>query len=233
MVLEVSKIHLLNSYDYFELIVDNGLSKVFTPHINYFSSGSPAKLDKPMAMDVISGILVNNHKGRVQYEVIDGAGGFSIIECEGCFLPDIKVYIFIPQVFIQEVQECSRTYTLTWDGSVLILKNGDFISIGYRCQTALSVLQVFSDAMKTINSLDCATDNNKDNFLSHKNNLFSWHTHWGYLGIQHCQWLGRTVFIGNIGIKFGSTTINPPPCAACRLGKKECTTRGKYCTDNH
>ena len=93
-----------------------------------------------MAMDIIAGILVGTHKGRFQYYVINDAGVFSILECELYFLPDIKVRLFIPQLFIQELQEHSGTYTLTWDGSVLILKNGYGISIGYHRQTALPVL---------------------------------------------------------------------------------------------
>ena len=68
------------------------------------------------------------------------AVGLSIIECEVYFLPDLKVRLFIPQVFIQELQELGGTYTLTWDRSVLILKNEYCISIGYHLQTELPAL---------------------------------------------------------------------------------------------
>ena len=93
-----------------------------------------------MAMDGIAGLLISNQKGFIRYEVINDAGGFSILDYEGYFLPDIKVCLFIPQVFIQELQDHGGTYTLTWYGSVLILKNGYRISIGYHLQNALPVL---------------------------------------------------------------------------------------------
>ena len=65
-----------------------------------------------MAMDGIAALLVSNHKVLVQYEVIDDAGGLSILECEVYFLPDINVRPFSPQFFIQELQECGGTYTI-------------------------------------------------------------------------------------------------------------------------
>ena len=87
--------------------------------------------------------------------------------------------------------------------------------------------------MKTAKSLACVTDNKNDNFSSHENNLFSWNTRWGNLGLKNFQWLGRTGIIGKISIKFRSTTVNPHPCAACQLGKQEHTPRGDSCTENH
>ena len=141
--------------------------------------------------------------------------------------------MFIPQDFIQELQDRGGTYTLTWDGSILILKNGDPISIEYYRKTTLLVLRAFSDAMKTANSLACITDNNNVNLLSHENNIFSWHTRWVNLGFQHYKWLVWTSIIGNLGIQFGSTTANPPPCAAYQLGKQERAPKGNSCTDNH
>ena len=128
--------------------------------------------------------------------------------------------LFSPQVFIQELHEHSSTYTLTWDGSVLIFKNVDRICIGYHRRTELPVLRVFSDAMNTEKSLACII-------------IFSWHTRRGHLGFQQFQWIDRTGVIGNLGIKFGSTTVNPPPWDACHLGKQERTPKGNYCTENH
>ena len=106
-----------------------------------------------MAVDGIAGLLVATQNVQVQYEVINDSGGFYILECEGYLFPDLNVGLFIPQVFMQELQERIRAYTLTWDGSVLILENGDHIFIGYHRQTELPVLQAFSDAMKTAKSL--------------------------------------------------------------------------------
>ena len=126
-----------------------------------------------MSMDGIAGLMFATQKVRVRYEVINDSGGLSILECEGYFLPDIKVCLFRPQVFIQEPQERDGTYTLTWDGSVFVFKTRYFISIVYHRQNALPVLQAFYGAMKTAKSLACITDDNNNNFSSHENNLFS------------------------------------------------------------
>ena len=72
-----------------------------------------------MAMNGISGLMVATQKGQVQYEVINDSGGLSILECDRYFLPDLKVRLLIPHIFIQELKECGGTYTLTWDRSVL------------------------------------------------------------------------------------------------------------------
>ena len=87
--------------------------------------------------------------------------------------------------------------------------------------------------MQTTKSLACVTDNNNDNLLSHEKNIFSWHTCWGHLGFQHYQWLGRNSIIGNLGINFGSITVNPLPCAAFQIGKQDCTTKGNSRNENH
>ena len=50
VVLEASKIHMLNSNDYFELIVDTRCSKLITPHHTYLVYRYITKLDKTMAM---------------------------------------------------------------------------------------------------------------------------------------------------------------------------------------
>ena len=67
--------------------------------------------------------------------------------------------------------------------------------------------------MKTSKLLMCVTDNdnnNNNNVSSHGRNIFSWHTRRGNFGFYHFQWLDRTGIIGNLGIKFGSITVNPP-----------------------
>ena len=79
VVLEASKIHMLKSDEYFELIFDSGCSKVVTPHLTYFVSGSITKLEKLMAMGGIVVLLVFTQKGRIRYEVINNSVGLSIL----------------------------------------------------------------------------------------------------------------------------------------------------------
>ena len=74
-----TKNHLLKSGDYFKLIVDTGWSKLVTPNMDEFVPGYLTTMDEPMFMDEISGILIATHKGRVWYDVINNAGGLSIL----------------------------------------------------------------------------------------------------------------------------------------------------------
>ena len=73
-------------------------------------------------MEGIKRLLVDSQKGQFQHEGINDSGGWSILECEEYLLTDLKVRLFRLQVFIQELQERSGTYTLTWDGYALIFK---------------------------------------------------------------------------------------------------------------
>jgi hypothetical protein len=225
VILEASKVHLLRNDDYFELIMDTGCSKICTGHETDFIPGSLVDLAEPMSMDRIAGMLTSFKKGRVRYEVINDNGGLSVLECEAYYLPALKFRLFSPQVFPQERNERGGEYRLKWDGSRLDLENGDKITIGYHQQTALPVLRAFSNAMKTAQSLVSITSDSNDNLTSHQKNLFGWHTRWGHLGFQHCQWLGRTGLISSVGIKMGSATVESPQCASCQLGKQERTAK--------
>jgi hypothetical protein len=75
--------------------------------------------------------------------------------------------------------------------------------------------------MQTALSLSSITDASNANLTTHQKVLFGWHTRWGHLGFQHCQWIGRIGLLGIAGIKMGSTTVEPPKCVLCQLGKQE------------
>ena len=42
---------------------------------------------------------------------------------------------------------------------------------------------------------------------------------------QNLQWIGRQGWLGPIGEKMGSTTVDAPKCAACQFGKQERTPK--------
>ena len=167
-----------------------------------FVPGSLTILDELISMDGISGLLVDTQRGRVKYEVINNGGGMYILECEGYLLMDLMAILFSPQVFVQEPHQRGGTYTLTWYGFVLILKNSDLIPIGYHCQNSLPVLCSFSNTMMTEKLLVCVTYNNNINCSSHEKNIFSWYTRWGSLGLQHFQFIVWASINGNIVISF-------------------------------
>ncbi len=230
VVLEASKVHLLHDNDYFELIMDTGCSKICTGHSSDFVKGSLVDLPVPITMDGIAGLLTSTQKGTVRYEVINDAGGLSVLECEAYYLPSLKFRLFSPQVYLRELAEkkgeLKGEYCLKWDSSVFRLENGDHLTIGYHHQTALPVFRAFTNAMKTAHSLAGVTSSSNTNLTSHQKHLYGWHTRWGHLGFQHCQWLGRTGIVGPAGIKMGSTTVEPPKCDSCQLGKQERTPKG-------
>jgi hypothetical protein len=122
-VLEALQCHLLTKDDTFELIMDSGCSKSVSPCISDFVPGSLVDLSTPLAMDGIAGQLIAHQKGRLQYEVLNDAGGITVLECDGYHLPELKIRLFSPQVLLGEHQ--GGQYILEWDKSYLLHPNGD------------------------------------------------------------------------------------------------------------
>jgi hypothetical protein len=122
--------------------------------------------------------------------------------------------------------KCGR-FVLEWDKSCLEMKNGDVITIGYHQQTSLPVIHAFHNVLATAQSLamEGITEHSTSNLTSLQQRLFGWHTRWGHLGWQHVQWRGRCGLVGQLGVKMGSTTVLPPKCAACQLGKQDRTPK--------
>jgi hypothetical protein len=137
-VLESSLCHLLTNDDNFELIMDSGCSKSVSPCATDFVPGSLNDLETPLSMDGITGQLVAHQKGRLQYEVLNDAGGITVLECDGYHLPELKIWLFSSQILLAEQQ--GGKYVLEWDTSYLVLANGNCITIGYHRQTSLPVI---------------------------------------------------------------------------------------------
>jgi hypothetical protein len=225
-VLEASQCHLLSKDDHFELIVDSGCSKSVSPCLSDFVPGSLVDLPSPLSLDGIAGQLIAHQRGRLRYEILNDAGGVTTLECEGYYLPGLKIRLFSPQILLGEHQ--GGQFVLEWDKSYFSLANGDRITIGYHRQTSLPVIRGFHNVLATAQSLalEGISDQTTSNLTSLQQRLFLWHTKWGHLGWQHTQWLGRCGLVGSLGIKMGSTTVQPPKCAACQLGKQERTPKG-------
>jgi hypothetical protein len=101
-VLEASQCHLLSKDDHFEVIIDSGCSKSVSPCVADFVPGSLVNLPSPLAMDGIAGQLIAHQTGLLRYEILNDAGGITILECQGYHLPDLKICLFSPQVFLAE-----------------------------------------------------------------------------------------------------------------------------------
>jgi hypothetical protein len=90
-VLEASQCHLLTKDDTFELIMDSGCLKSVSPCISDFVPESLVDLSTPLSMDGIAGQLIAHQKGRLRYEVLNDAGGITVLECNGYHLPKLKI----------------------------------------------------------------------------------------------------------------------------------------------
>jgi hypothetical protein len=211
--------------DTFELIMDSGCLKSIGPCVTDFIPGSLVDLEMPLTMDGIAGQLIAHQKGRLRYEVLNDTVGITVLECNGYHLPELKIRLFSPQVLLVENQ--AGQFILEWDNAYFIHPNGDRITIGYHRQRSLPVVHGFHNVLGTAQSLalEGLTKPSTTNLTALQQHLFKWHTKWGHLGWQHTQWLGRCGLIGLLGLKMGFTTVLPPKCIACQLGKQARTPK--------
>jgi hypothetical protein len=124
--------------------MDSGCFKSVSPCASDFVPGSLVNLPVPLAMDGIAGQLIAHQQGRLQYKVLNDAGGVTILECNGFHLPDLKIRLFSPQAMLAENKiEKNKIgkYVLEWNKSCLELGNGDIITIGYHQQTVAWALR--------------------------------------------------------------------------------------------
>jgi hypothetical protein len=194
-VLEASQCHLLSKDDHFELIMDSGCSKSFSPCESDFLPGSLVDLPTPLSMDGIAGKLVAYQQGRLRFEVLNDAGGVTTLECDGFYLPELQIRLFSPQIYFKQEEQKGGKYVLEWDKSYFELVNGDRITIGYHQHTSLPVIRGFHNVLATAQSLalEGIMEHTPSNLTSLQQRLFLWHTKWGHLGWQHTQWLARSL----------------------------------------
>ena len=185
--LQASQCNLLLQGDHFELTIDSGFSKIVSPSLKFFISGSLQNISIPFAMEGIYGQFIAKQKGTIQYKVINDQGGISMLQCEGYYLPGLMIRMFSPQTFLQEHK--TGQYYLEWDKSIFGIPNCNTITIGYHQHTSLPILRGFNDTMKTAKSLALygLTDDSNQNLMSQQKRLFTWHTRWGHLGFQPAQ----------------------------------------------
>ena len=53
-------------------------------------------------MDGIGSKLLVQHQGTVNNEVLNDQGGITILEAKGHYLPEVTVWLFSPQSFLEE-----------------------------------------------------------------------------------------------------------------------------------
>ena len=137
-VLQSFQCNIFFQDNHFELIIDSGCLNIFSPNLKIFIPVSLKNLPIPLAMEGIASQFLSKQKGTILYEVINDQGGISVLQCEGYYLPDLKIRLFSPQTFLQEHK--TGRYSLEWDKSIFELPNGDRINIVYRRQTSTPIL---------------------------------------------------------------------------------------------
>jgi hypothetical protein len=68
------------------------------------------------------------------------------------------------------------------------------------------------------------SDRNK-NLSTLQRELLRWHYCLGHINFQNLQWIGRQGILGELGYKWGSTTVKAPICEPCQYGKQARTPK--------
>ena len=212
------------------VIVDTGCSVSASGDKGDFVVGSLQPLKEPFELSGISGSLKATHKGMLHYETLLDNGSVQVIETEGVYMPKMECRLFSPQAYAHYRKEChndsSWQFTQDWSGSVMQF-NGSKLSLDLDPRFRLPILKCFKNAMATAEALAlvCVTDERNPNLTTLQKKLLQWHFRLGHLSFQNLQWIGRSGWLGPLGEKFGVTTVHPPKCAACQLGKQERTPK--------
>ena len=213
------------------VIVDTGCTVTASGDKTDFEPCSLMKLKDSWALEGIGGALKATHKGIIRYEVVTDDGNIEVLRMEGYYMPDLKCRIFSPQAYAlyrkEHLGDHDWTYALNWSGSEFKFQDGNVVSIKNDDRLKLPIFRCFANATRTAESLalTCVTDEQNQNLTSLQKKLLQWHFKLGHVGFQNLQWIGRQGWLGPIGEKMGSTTVDAPKCAACQFGKQERTPK--------
>ena len=209
------------------VIVDTGCTVTASGDKTDFEPCSLMKLKDSWALEGIGGALKATHKGIIRYEVVTDDGNIEVLRMEGYYMPDLKCRLFSPQAYAlyrkEHLGDHDWTYALNWAGSEFKFQDGNVVSIKNDDRLKLPIFRCFANATRTAESLalTCVTDERNQNLTSLQKKLLQWHFKLGHVGFQNLQWIGRQGWLGPIGEKMGSTTVDAPKCAACQFGKQE------------
>ena len=213
------------------VIVDTGCTVTASGDKTDFEPCSLMKLKDSWALEGIGGGLKATHKGIIRYEVVTDDGNIEVLRMEGYYMPDLKCRLFSPQAYAlyrkEHLGDHDWTYALNWAGSEFKFQDGNVVSIKNDDRLKLPIFRCFANATRTAESLalTCVTDERNQNLTSLQKKLLQWHFKLGHVGFQNLQWIGRQGWLGPIGEKMGSTTVDAPKCAACQFGKQERTPK--------
>ena len=213
------------------VIVDTGCTVTASGDKTDFEPCSLMKLKDSWALEGIGGALKATHKGIIRYEVVTDDGNIEVLRMEGYYMPDLKCRLFSPQAYAlyrkEHLGDHDWTCTLNWAGSEFKFQDGNVVSIKNDDRLKLPIFRCFANATRTAESLalTCVTDERNQNLTSLQKKLLQWHFKLGHVGFQNLQWIGRQGWLGPIGEKMGSATVDAPKCAACQFGKQERTSK--------
>ena len=222
---------LLEKGDVINTIVDTGASISCSSNKAAFVPGSLVPLEEPWKIEGIGGALEVTHFGILNLELIADDGTVISIQHKAGYMPHLPVNLISPQRLAEyrkeTLQDEQFEYKLNWAGSKLCFPDGKVVTIRNDPNVRLPILPCFANALQTAKSLamTCVTDEKNQNLTHLQKVLLQWHFKLGHVGFQTLQWIGRQGWLGKIGEKMGSTSVQCPKCASCQYGKQERTPK--------
>ena len=213
------------------IVLDTGASNHATGSKEDFVEGTLEPLHQRITMDGIGATMEATHGGLLRYEFVMDDGTLGKFEGYGLYLPNMTCRLFSPQAYLSayhaQHKRRAGTFSVDFNNTKFLRADGKVVTIPYDKVTRLPILQAFHSAEGVAESLalNCVTSEVNQNLTYLQKVLLQWHFKLGHVGFQNLQWIGRQGWIGKLAVKMGSTSVNPPKCAACLFGRQQRTPK--------
>ncbi len=210
----------------YEIIVDTGCTNSASGVYEDFVPGSPKLLDEPLQIEGVGGNIIVAHIGIVKWEFISKKGEVVKVYIHAHYAPALgHLRLLSPQACFQEMDE-EGEFIVRHDMCLLRFKGGHEVEVPLSPETGLPIVMAFPDVKKTSKKIalmhNLITPDNENLTLLQKE-LLKWHYRLGHPAFQAVQWIGRAGILGKLGEKWGASTVAPPKCEACQMGKQHRT----------
>jgi hypothetical protein len=214
--------NMVDIHEMFEVIVDTGCSTTTTPYMEDFIPGTYQKLEKPLNIEGVAGKMISvTNMGMVRWECITENGNKVKLHHMAHHAPELgKIRLLSPQILLKSIKGRGEFTINNKRGKFII--NNEIINTPISELTSLPMLTCFNNLDETAKKLA-----NKHSLLSPENGnltvlqkeLLKWHYKLGHVRMTVVQWIGRHGILGKFGFQWGKSTLKPPICEGCQLGK--------------
>lgn len=233
----LSSAYLSSTSDQVPTIVDSGASVTVTPFLSDFVGTL-----QPPPFEELSGLQYNTPVvgiGLIELEVFDLHGTVAKIRTLACFVPDAQVRLYSPQTHFQK-SGMKGSLLLTAYGARLVTPDDAELHFPFADGSNLPFMLEHTNRVPTddtigIDSADVdvlsdphsmvtVLDERNQNLTASEKELLLQHHKLGHAGFDRIQALGRPPSQGGQPVlhtkETGFTSVKPPKCAACLLGKQ-------------